>query len=320
MKLRLTQLLLATFVLFTPLRASAQESCIPFGTAGEMVCYSGVFPANPTVIELGQPIRLPATVLKNLTKQSLTFRIEWAGIDVAGSGLVDQRQLAPGETATLNDLAFEIDGLDLGTRKIAIGFSTIGAYQFTTERPIELTVVVPGKLREIIQIPLRYCVVEGSQQAQGHKPGEKVDGKRLLANLREASDTIWLPQAGVLFRHAFAPRGIPVIADPEFDPAKYELGVLTMTGFFDGEWGRAVDNCEQAWKDNYPDEQGIVIVNARRLIPEVALPVAGVAPGVPLALQIGGTRGDALCGNPRNLTAADVTKMLRVAHFDPAMF
>ena len=50
MKLRLTLLLFATLVLVTPLRASAQESCTPFGTAGEQVCYSGVFPANPTVV------------------------------------------------------------------------------------------------------------------------------------------------------------------------------------------------------------------------------------------------------------------------------
>ncbi len=82
--------------------------------------------------------------------------------------------------ATLNDLAFEIEGLDLGTRKIAVGFSTIGAYQVTAERQLDLTVVIPGQLREIIQVPLRYCVIEGSQQAEGRKPGETVDGKRLL--------------------------------------------------------------------------------------------------------------------------------------------
>ena len=93
-----------------------------------------------------------------------------------------------------------------------------------------------------------------------------------------------------------------------------------MTGFFDGEWGRAVDFCEQAWMEQYPAETGITVVNARRLIPEVSVPVAGVAPGVPLALRVGGTRGDAMCGNPRNLTAADVTQMLQIAHYDPAMY
>ena len=45
MKLKL--LLLTTLALFTPLNASAQEACVPFGTAGEQVCYSGVFPAIP---------------------------------------------------------------------------------------------------------------------------------------------------------------------------------------------------------------------------------------------------------------------------------
>ena len=67
MKLKLL-LLVAAFSLLTPLTASAQDVCYQLA-ADEQVCYSGLFPANAIVIELGGPIRLPATVFKNLTKE-----------------------------------------------------------------------------------------------------------------------------------------------------------------------------------------------------------------------------------------------------------
>ena len=92
-------------------------------------------------------------------------------------------------------------GSILGTRKIAIGFGALARYQITAERQFDLTIVMPGQLREIIQVPLRYCVIEGSPQALGRKPGETVDGEKLLSVLRQAADEIWLPQAGILFRH-----------------------------------------------------------------------------------------------------------------------
>ena len=186
---------------------------------------------------------------------------------------------------------------------------------------------MPGQLREIIQVPLRYCVVEGSPQALGRKPGEKVDGKKLLEVLREAGDEIWLKQAGIFFRHAFAPQGIPVVADPDKSQTSLQVGDLTMTGFGLGEWADAANACEKAWEDLYPNQKGIVVVNGRRMIPETATTVGGVAPGVPYELWVPqsgdartGKRGDALCGNPRNLLVSDITYMLKAATYDPALY
>ena len=55
--------------------------------------------------------------------------------------------------------------------------------------------------------------------------------------------------------------------------------------------------------------------------------VGGIAPAVPYELWVKsnadektGTRGDALCGNPRALLAGDVTPMLKTATYDPALF
>ena len=327
MKLKL--LLLTTLALFTPLTASAQEACVPLGSEGEKVCYSGVFPANPIVIELGQPIRLPVTVFRNLTNRRMAFTIEWAGLDIGGSGALITLLLDPGEWHTLADLAFEIDGLDLGTRRIAIGFGAVGGdYQISTERQFDLTIVMPGQLREIIQVPLRYCVIEGSPQALGRKPGETVDGQKLLSVLRQAADEIWLPQAGILFRHGFAPQGIPVVADPEPTPTSsiMKLGDVTTHLLGNGEWGTAAHKCEQAWNELYPGQRGVIVVNARKVFSGTDA-VGGIAPTVPYELWVKsnadektGSRGDALCGNPRALLAGDVTPMLMTATYDPALF
>ena len=320
---------LAALCLLTPLTASAQEACVPLGNAGEQVCYSGVFPADPIVIELGQPIRLPVTVFRNLTNRAMSFKIEWAGIDIGGSGGLVILRLDAGEWWTLADLAFEIEGLDLGTRRIAIGFSAVGGdYTVTAERQFDLTVAMPGQLREIIQVPLRYCVIEGSPQALGRQPGETVDGKKLLSVLRQAADEIWLPQAGILFRHGFAPQGIPVVADP--DPTTTpvtKLGDVTMALFYNGEWADAARNCELAWDELYPGQRGVIVVNARKVIGGSGDVVGGVSPAAPYELWVKsgadprtGSRGDALCGNPSKLLVGDVTPMLITATYDPALF
>lgn len=322
-------ILFAAFCFFIPLTASAQETCVPLGDAGEKVCYSGIFPENPIVIELGQPIRLPTTVFRNLTNRTMNFKIEWAGIDIGGSGGIGPIvRLSAGEWWTLADLAFEIEGLDLGTRRIAIGFSAVGGdYSVTAERQFDLTIVMPGQLREIIQVPLRYCVIEGSPQALGRKPGETVDGQKLLSVLRQAADEIWLPQAGILFRHGFAPQGIPVVADPE--PAETSImkpGDVSTHLLGDGEWAEAAVNCQRAWNDLYPGQVGVIVVNARRVFSGSDY-AGGIAPTVPYELWVKsgadpktGTRGDALCGNPSKLLAGDVTPMLMAATYDPALF
>ena len=322
---KLTYGCLAALLALIPRTASAQETCQTVGSGTERICYTGVFPSNPIVIELGQPVRLPATTYKNQTNRTIDFTIEWAGLDFAGSGQIDSRQLAAGVTENLGELAFTIDGLDLGTRRIAIGLTASGQeYGLTRELHFDLAVVVPGQVREIIQVPVRYCVIEGTPQAQGKQPGETVDGGKLLSILRKAVDDIWLPQAGILFRHASAGTGIPVVKDP--DASNWTLGDVTMTGFGLGEWSSAVRSCEQAWNERFPGQRGIFVVNARKLVAETAVTVGGVAPGVPYGLWVDGSdertgkRGDALCGNPRSLLVDDVTPMLQIATYDPALY
>ena len=48
-------------------------------------------------------------------------------------------------------------------------------------RPFNLVVTPPGQLREVIQLPARWCVVEGSPLAGEHKAGETVDGDKRIS-------------------------------------------------------------------------------------------------------------------------------------------
>jgi hypothetical protein len=84
---------LAAFLALMPRTASAQEVCQIVGSGTEQICYTGVFPSNPIIIELGQSIRLPPTTNRNLTNRTIEFTIEWAGIDIPGSAVIDRRQL-----------------------------------------------------------------------------------------------------------------------------------------------------------------------------------------------------------------------------------
>jgi hypothetical protein len=324
---KLTFACVAAVLALMPRTASAQEVCQIVGSGTEQICYTGIFPSNPIIIELGQSIRLPATTYRNLTTRTIEFTIEWAGIDIPGSAVIDRRQLGPGATANLGELAFAVDGLDIGTRRIAIGWTATGQeYGLTRELQFDVTAVMPGQIREIIQVPIRYCAIEGSPQAQGRQPGELVSAATLLSVLRRASDEIWLPQAGILFRHADAPQGIPVVKDPEVGQTLPlgDVGIASVIGL--GEWSSAAHFCDVAWNERYPGQRGIVVVNVRDVVGTGDL-LGGVAPAVPLELRVAtpgepktGQRGNALCGNPRALNVGDVTYLLRAATYDPALY
>ena len=297
------------------------------------ICVPALFPTDPMIVEYQQPVPLADFTYENTTTEPVTFTIEWAGIDVAGSGIIHSATLEPMTSQSPSGITFEIpDSITEGTHQIAIGVTAQSGSGFiTAQRPFELVIVAAGKVREVIQVPVRWCAVEGSPQSQGKLPGQLVDATRLLNLLQQVNNEVWLPQAGILFRHASAPFGIPVIKDP--DPTSFDRGDITLTGFGGGEWTTALFECEQAWAelavkfpDEYGDQRGTVLVNAKTLIPETITTVAGVAPGVPYELWVSsatsgtGRRGDDLCGHPRKLLVSDVTPLLRAVTYDPAIF
>ena len=170
-------------------------------------------------------------------------------------------------------------------------------------------------------MPVRWCAVQGSPQAEGKDPGERVSGTDLLDVVMDVNFNVFLSGALVLFVPADAPLGIPVIADP--NPDDDQLGNIVISSF-NSEFSQVIAYCEQGWSDLYPQQRGVILVNARVLIG--AAVVGGAAPQVPFALWtasstlLTGRRGDDLCGFPRNLTVADVSQMLKLVVYDPALF
>lgn len=178
-------------------------------------------------------------------------------------------------------------------------------------------------LKTVIVVPVRWCAVEGSPQAEGKTPGQTVDGERMLDSLRDMNFTSTLAGARILFVAAKSPSGIPVVADP--DPDLFEPGDITVGGPFPVEPGDAFVECEQEWGRRYPNQRGIIAVNARVIIGSEGV-TGGAAPTVPRSLWVQsptsgtGQRGDDLCGSPRKLSVSDVSYMLNVVVFDPEMY
>ena len=143
---------------------------------------------------------------------------------------------------------------------------------------------------------------------------------KLLENLAVANDTVWYPQAQVAFSTA-TDSAIPVIKDPSPPSGSNgSLGYLEVDDPYYPQMAR--DECLQAWLAHFPGRRGIPVINARSF--RQGGPTLGASPGPPNGLYVpgsrhfgSGTRGDALCGSPVQLTAADTTNLF-VAVFDQA--
>ena len=297
-------------------RQAADPSCIP-GNTGEQVCYTGVFPDDPILVDFREAVRLPDTTYTNSTTKPETFTIEWAGVSEPGSGTIHVATLQPGEQQTFTGIDFDVSSFAVGSHTIVIGWNAYGDLAATVQRQFTLVVLQPGQLREVIQVPVRWCAVEGSPQAGGHKAGDTTPATRLLSVMGKVNDDVWLPGASILFRLAPSPQGIPVVADPM---SSFEPGDVNLTGFGSGEWGMVAHECDSAWAERYPDQVGTVLVNARTLIPETETTVGGVAPAVPLDLRVTGARGSLLCSQPRDLDVSDVTVLAMAVTYDPALW
>jgi hypothetical protein len=205
-----------------------------------------------------------------------------------------------------------------------------------------LTILPVGGLASLITIPVRWCAVEGSWQAEGKKAGEFVDGANLLSLMRSQDFGVWVPFALIEFVSAYAPKGIPVIADPDpalqtpsSDPLTGQLGDLVIPevafdpGRFDLRDARFA--CEDAWSKSYPDQKGTIAVNYR-----ITRGCSGASScagpngvdygtlGASFApnpdLWITGSRANDFCWHPRHLSKTDVAPCQVVFVEDQAMY
>jgi len=188
----------------------------------------------------------------------------------------------------------------------------------------QVTTVPPAPLRDLIQVPVRFCAIEGSPQAEGKSAGDTIAGSKLLSLLAQANTAIptsippnaapWANQARIVFRPAFATQGFPVIEDTIPDDSFTEsdkLGDLALSGLGGGNLSDEARACLAAWENRYPDQVGIPLVNVRFFWDQPA--VLGAVPQADFGLWVKGPspltgrRGDDLCGHPRNLLVSDVS-------------
>ena len=282
-----------------------------------------VCPPNRNLsVELGQGLPLPIG-FENPTEYTVTFTIQndYSNLfnfpNQLGDPRVGRVVLAPHTSRSIPDHAFPIPpSTPLGTDRLVLDVFGKGSLPpiykiwgpFQCE--YDLTVVPPI---DFIQIPVRWCVVEGSPQAQGVSGPKShggvvqtVPGTKLLGLLQLANDQIFFPQSHVLFRNASAPRGIPVIDDPDGTkflevPGEVEIG----SGV-----SKVATPCEQAWSQLYPEQRGTVLVNATLLDKGIIL---GAAPSLKSDLaRIAPT----LCRFPAMLDVAALGSIQSVAIHD----
>ncbi len=161
---------------------------------------------------------------------------------------------------------------------------------------------------DLIQVPVRFCATEGSPQAEGKAAGELVSGAGLVSLLEQANEIAWEDDARILFHAASAP-GIPVIAAPELPDPRWKRGDVSVpSGVGTGDAVIVGGLCEEAW-EQYPDQDGLIVVNARRLTDPGFITPQAVTTEPDASLLLGGARNDDLCRSPRQLSVTDVTGM-----------
>lgn len=241
----------------------------------EVSDWNGTIPGGK--IELGQMIPLPRTYYAggSYNEPDVTFTITMNENRLFGPEHVVYTETVPsGMSKRYYDAApgvFVDYGTPAGITDTVVLTVTTNVSGVIAQCSQELTVVLPEEMQDLIQIPVRWGVVEGSPEATvdgiEHKAGERVPGAEFIKIL-EGVNAIWVPQAHIAFRSAPAD-GIPVVADPQYTPGSYnELGDLDAARSAFGMCLEAQDaelEVEKAWQDMAPSQKGIVAVMARHL-------------------------------------------------------
>ncbi len=277
-------------------------------------------------VGLGQGLPLPFE-FDNPTDFTVTFTIQdnTPNLFNLPSPLIDPRYgkivLAPHSHRQILDHAFPIPPLTTtGSDRLVLDVFGNGALPpiYKVWGPwkceYDLTIVPPS---DFVEIPVRFCAVEGSPQAHGVTgPGSNngvfrtVPAPRLMEMLQKLDDQIYFPQAHTLFRHALAGQGIPVIDDPDGThgvelPGEFEDDLLS------SNLRNATAQCELAWSRLYPGQRGTILINATNLD---GGGVQGVTPSLKNAL---GRIGPLLCAFPETLPVDVLDGIQRLATYDP---
>jgi len=195
-----------------------------------------------------------------------------------------------------------------------------------------LTLERPADLADLIQVPIRWCVVAGGPQADGLPAGALTSPAALHDITREVNDTIWVPGAHIALIPAVMATsdpgsglrvGIPVIADPDPEPDQEGFEGEVDTGLGGLVASDMARDCDAKWRSFDPSISGVVAVNILRFYrfsPEGLDAGFVFAPRRELWVSETGDRGNDLCGHPRDLTPEDVSHQLWGVVVDPVSY
>ena len=165
-----------------------------------------------------------------------------------------------------------------------------------------------------IFLTLRWCVMEGSSEADGISPGDIVTTYRADGDALARANEVW-GTTNVGFVSTVAQsgttKGVPVIGDPDnYQSSGEGIGDIDAPGGDPFESLQAAFACHRAWRRANSEAKGPVVVTVRRF-GHAGLTLAGSSqPAFALwakgAHPLGGGRGDDSCGEPRDLLPEDV--------------
>ncbi len=248
---------------------------------------------------------LTGMTLQNCKSSPVTFTAHVQGSALFGTEHdVASYPVAPGSFTTIIDppslhiqanTQLTTEGIEIDIRNDA---------NVLAQCSLELTVVPDvGIFSDIIIIPVRFCAVEGSPEAEGKSAGQEASGQSLFRMLDDVNNRAWLRDAHILFRSAPA-SSIPVIEAPRLFPGdvNQKKGDFHV-GIGEGDAPEWATKCREAWIARYPEQDGVVVVNVRLLTNTDA---AAFANPLAFALQLGNSRNQDLCSEPLNLNVNDV--------------
>ena len=205
-----------------------------------------------------------------------------------------------------------------GARIIVAAVLIAGCLSFTTQtRGADAQTPDP-----VIYVPIRWCALKGTKVATDPTAlGEPDTDSALLHRLQRASDQVWLPQAGIVFRSAMtvdvvSPAHFPIIDDPILPAAGGGGKEGDIKGF--AERDLAAQNCKDEWDAIAP--AGVILYGPIGISVREFLDSSGHSSGAPgnslPSTPVTAAGVDSDCTNP-----SDVAKVkdgvLAVA--DPSM-
>jgi hypothetical protein len=233
----LVSLRMSTIACTLPLALTAASACI--GNGGFSGIIAPAMAASPEVgycapdspaqdltlfvgdLNVGVP--LPER-FSNGTTRPVTFTTTMKANRLFGSErVVDRRTIPPNLFVSVFHLFLGVtETTPLGTDTVVIEVTSSATGRIVLGRcTFNLTVTRRVEQRDVIGIPLRPCILQGTELASDLTanppapipPGKHAPAGTVIRLIGQINDEIWLKHARIVFRAAASP-GVPVIANP----------------------------------------------------------------------------------------------------------